>query len=255
MIKKILLKYLLITILAFSACDKDPIKPVEIGDLSFSRNEFKPEPYSEYKIGNPIILGTFTADTYVPKSVIIDVYSSRDRISLQMYSYHDMPSELFIEAFHDVEGFGLLIVKEANVDVAFDPELRMYTTSQATVNKIIELINNLEGISFDEQLINTPVLTFEIQPNAEPVLLDILRDNKNVQIVEPSSVPSFFKASSNSNQPNTVTTSSRVLTALKGTIFTKGERQNFLAVEPGDTVWAEYMQPNGRVITANTIIN
>lgn len=237
-----------------AGCKDTSVEPVEISGLFFSRNEFKWEPYDGYQNGVPLILDAFTDESYEPKSVMLDVYTKRDRIRVRMYSYHDMPSELFIEAFYDVEGYGLLVVKEANVRVAYDRELGRYTTSQATVNRIIDLINRLDGIILDEQLAGLPVLTFYIQQEADPKILDVLRDNKNVQIIEPGSVPVFFTNQPNKKERYKRFSKNQVLTALKATIFTIQEGRNFLATQSGDTVWAEYIQPNGDTLTTNTVI-
>jgi len=258
MMKKIVafsVLFLIISSCSYFQEEEDP----DIGRLLFSRNSFLTEPYKSYDAGAPVVITASTYPSLYNSTARIFVRSSSGEFTVvRLNTLHRITGHDLALILEDYEGSAMIIVKEANRVKAYDNQLHRYTTTDETLSKVMEWVENMEGVEIVTRIANSPILVLQMTPTAENV--NKIRASKNVEILEPNYRVIFLSEhSGKKNDP--LLSHTQILEGNEDPIAVLGvfttttnKSEPGFYVQPGDTLTAMYEHPDGRIVETRTTI-
>ncbi len=247
---QLLFRYLFFGFLIFSigSCDlfKNEQRPSEIYNLNFTRFSAQPIPYNGYTVDQPIIINATTSSDNSENFFVTLKTSSRASSKVKLYPYRKVSSQFLLDALNDSDGYGHLIIKESNMERAFDSSTNEYTTTETTVQKTLAWLNSFNGVEIRGRILGSPA--FSVFLDVDEGTLSQIRSSKNIDIIEPAGRAFFFKTN-----PNTQNNANRII-GLVGVINSSVNSGNFISVASNDTIQAIYVQPDKSILTTKTII-
>lgn len=257
--------YLFCIVLFIASCDIFSTEDESaIRNLSFTRSDRFQEPYNSYAAGTPLVLTAISFPSEFKKPARVNVFSSSGQFSrVSLFTLYKIPAHQLATIIDDHDGSAIVTVKEADRKYAMDRDTFLYTTSQQTLLKVWNWIDEMEGVEVVNQIINSPVLVLQMTPTAE--LVDAIRGSDNVEILEPNSRVFLLggsqeytlipKMGMTSNQQQISQSRTENPISVMGVIFTTtDEATGQFYVQPGDTISASYSHPDGRVLTTQSVI-
>ncbi|CAN5455680.1 hypothetical protein BH23BAC3_BH23BAC3_34140 [soil metagenome] len=246
--------------LMISSCSLfQEVEDPDIDQILFSRNRFLLEPYKGYDAGAPVVISANTYPSRYKSPARIYVTSSSGEFTVvRLNTLHRISGPRLALILEDHEGSATLTVKESDRKRAYDDQLHRYTTSEETLSKVREWVDNMEGVEIVGRIFNSPVLVLQMTPTAE--IVNELRASKNVEILEPNYRPIWLSAGSGTeNEPLLSQTKlpgegENPMTVLGVFPTTTKKSEAAFYVQPGDTLTATYHHPDGSTIETWTTI-